>query len=269
MSRLIFRSVVVGIVVGQFCIAQVSPPGGAKGEMVNIDAKPEPISIDLIRSAVIVVDMENDFAAKGGMFDRAGIDISGAQKAIAPTAKVLAAARQAGLKIIYLKMGYHPDLSDLGANDSVNRARHLKLGVGEKIQAPDGRESRILVRDTWNTDIVPELKPQKNDTVIYKTRFSGFYQTDLDATLKKFGIKYLVITGVTTSICVESTVRDAMFRDYLCVLLQDCMNEPIGHDLPRTNHDASLLSAEVLFGWVSSSDQFTKALATKSSQAAR
>jgi len=239
------------------------------GGMISIDAKPEPISIDPVRSAVLVVDMENDFAAKGGMFDRAGVDISGAQKAIAPTAKVLVAARQAGLKIIYLKMGYRPDLSDLGASDSVNRIRHLKFGVGQKIQAPDGRESRLLIRDTWDTDIVAELKPQPNDIVIYKTRFSGFYRTDLDAKLKKFGIKHLIVTGVTTSICVESTVRDAMFRDYLCVLLQDCMSEPIGHDLARTNHDASLLNTEVLFGWVSHSDQFIKALATKSSQAAR
>ena len=166
-------------------------------------------------------------------------------------------------------MGYRPDLSDLGASDSVNRIRHLKFGVGQKIQAPDGRESRLLIRDTWDTDIVAELKPQPNDIVIYKTRFSGFYRTDLDAKLKKFGIKHLIVTGVTTSICVESTVRDAMFRDYLCVLLQDCMSEPIGHDLARTNHDASLLNTEVLFGWVSHSDQFIKALATKSSQAAR
>src|SRR6476660_6782022 len=118
-------------------------------KMVTLDAKPEPIAIDPTRSAVIVVDMENDFAAKGGMFDRAGVDISGAQKAIAPTAKVLTAARQAGLKIIYLKMGYYPDLSDLGSSDSVNRTRHLKFGVGQKIQTPDGHESRVLIRDTW------------------------------------------------------------------------------------------------------------------------
>src|SRR5207244_3966442 len=177
----------------------------SKSETVTLEAKPEPIAINPARTAVIVVDMENDFVAKGGMFDRAGADISGAQKAIAPTAKVLAAARQAGSKIIYLKMGYRPDLSDLGATDSVNRTRHLKFGVGQTIRAPDGRESRVLIRDTWDTDIVPELKPQPNDIVLYKTRFSGFYQTDLDATLKKFGIKYLIVTGVTTSICVEST----------------------------------------------------------------
>jgi ureidoacrylate peracid hydrolase len=238
---------------------QATSPSEPKAGSVTLDAKPEPITIDPARTAVIVVDMENDFAAKDGMFDRAGADISGAQKAIAPTAKVLTAARQAGLKVIYLKMGYHADLSDLGAPDSVNRTRHLKFGVGQKIRAPDGRESRILIRDTWDTDIVPELTPQRDDLVIYKTRFSGFYQTDLDATLKKLRIKYLIVTGVTTSICVESTVRDAMFRDYLCVLLRDCMSEPIGHDLPRTNHEASLLNAEVLFGWVSDSEQFIKA----------
>jgi ureidoacrylate peracid hydrolase len=204
--------------------------------------------------------MEKDFAAKGGMFDRAGIDVSGAQNVKGPTAKVLAAARAAGMKIIYLKMAYKPDLSDLGAPDSVNRTRHLKLGVGQTIHAPDGRESQILVRDTWDTDIVSELKPQAGDISIYKTRFSGFFQTDLDATLKKLGIEYLIITGVTTSICVDSTVRDAMFRDYLCILLKDCMSEPIGSNLPRTNHEASLLTAEVLLGWVSDSDRFLKAL---------
>src|SRR5438128_14132 len=270
MQRVVLRFIVIALVSGEFCIAfGAASAAEPKNEMVTLNAKPEPIAIDLARSAVIVVDMENDFAAKGGMFDRAGVDVSGAQKAIGPTAKVLAAARQAGLKIVYLKMGYRPDLSDLGATDSVNRTRHLKFGVGQKIQTPDGRESRLLIRDTWDTDIVPELKPQASDIVIYKTRFSGFYQTDLDATLKKLGIKYLIVTGVTTSICVESTVRDAMFRDYLCVLLKDCMSEPIGHDLPRTNHEASLLNAETLFGWVSDSDQFIKALAAKTPQAAR
>jgi len=270
MHNLILRFIIVGLVSGQLDIAfQPTAAAELKSETVTLEAKPEPIAINPARTAVIVVDMENDFVTKGGMFDRAGSDISGAQKAIAPTAKVLASARQAGIKIIYLKMGYHADLSDLGAPDSVNRTRHLKFGVGQTIRAPDGRESRVLIRDTWGTDIVPELKPQASDIVIYKTRFSGFYQTDLDATLKKFGIKYLIVTGVTTSICVESTVRDAMFRDYLCVLLRDCMSEPIGHDLARTNHEASLLNAEVLLGWVSDSDQLIKALAAKASQAAR
>jgi len=270
MQSLMLRFIFFGFLASQLhialCAASAAEP---KNEIVTLNAKPEPLAIDPAQTAVIVVDMENDFVAKGGMFDRAGADISGAQKAIAPTAKVVAAARQARLKIIYLKMGYRADLSDLGAPDSVNRTRHLKFGVGQKIRAPDGRESRILIRDTWDTDIVPELKPQDSDIVIYKTRFSGFYQTDLDATMRKFGIKYLIVAGVTTSICVESTVRDAMFRDYLCVLLRDCMSEPIGHDLPRTNHDASLLNVEVLLGWVSDSEQFLKAFPVKTAQASR
>lgn len=227
--------------------------------VINLDAKPEPIFLDAAKTVVLVVDMQNDFGSKGGMFDRAGIDISGIQKAVGPTAKVLAAAREAGIQIIYLKMGYKPDLSDLGAPDSVNRTRHLRLHVGDTVTAPDGRQSRVLIRDTWNTDIVPQLRPDAGDDVIYKTRFSGFYETDLDARLKKLGATHLVITGCTTSICVDSTVRDAMFRDYLCVLIADCMSEPIGNGLPRSNHDASLLIAEVSLGWVSDSDRFLKA----------
>src|SRR2546423_1233477 len=178
---------------------------------IRIMAKPDSIPIDALSTAVIVVDMENDCGAKGGMFDRAGVNISMIRKVIDPTAKVLAAARQAGIKIIYLKMGYHSDLSDLGSEGSVNRVRHVRfMHVGDIINAPDGSKGRILVRDTWNTDIVPALKPQTGDIVMYKTRFSGFYQTSLDSTLKQLGKKYLIITGCTTSICVESTVRDAM-----------------------------------------------------------
>jgi ureidoacrylate peracid hydrolase len=249
----------VNLTCAQFASVRADPPP-TNASLVTLNARPEPIAIDPTKSAVIVVDMENDFAAKDGMFDRAGIDISGAQKVIRPTAKVLTAARAAGMKVVYLKMGYQPDLSDLGAANSVNRTRHLKLGVGQTIRAPDGRDSRVLVRDTWDTDVVSELKPQPEDITLYKTRFSGFYQTQLDEILKRLGIHYLIITGVTTSICVDSTVRDAMFRDYLCVLLKDCMSEPIGSNLSRTNHEASLLTAEVLLGWVSDSSQFLKAL---------
>lgn len=228
---------------------------------IHIMAKPDSIAIDTARTAVIVVDMENDFGSKGGMFDRAGIDISMIQKVINPTSKVLAAARKAGIKIIYLKMGYHEDLSDIGKEESPNRVRHLQfMHVGDTIIAPNGSKSRILIRDSWGTDIVPELKPQTNDIVIYKTRFSGFYKTELDSLLKQLNKKYLIITGCTTSICVESTVRDAMFRDYSSIVLEDCTAEPIGYRLPRSNHEASLLSIQTLLGWVSNSNEFIKAL---------
>jgi ureidoacrylate peracid hydrolase len=233
---------------------------GNKSYLIRINANPEPITIDMAKAAVIVIDMQNDFGVKGGLFDRAGLDISMIQRAIGPTAKVLAAARDAGIKVAYLNMGFSPDLSDLGASDSPNRVRHLMFGVGKSVQAPDGSESRILIRDTWNTEVVSELKPQDGDVVIYKHRFSGFYETDLDTILKQLRVKYLIITGCTTSVCVESTVRDAMFRDYSCILLADCMGEPIGNELPRSNHEASLLVMQTLFGWVSDSNEFIKAL---------
>ncbi len=234
-------------------------------QSITLDALPGPLAIDLVKTAVIVVDMQNDFGSKGGMCERRGINVSGFQRSIDPIRNVLAAARSSDVKIIFLKMGFQPDLSDLGAPDSPNRVRHLLLGVGETMQAPNGRESRILIRDTWNTDIVPELAPQSGDIVIYKHRFSGFYETQLDSILKNLGIKNLIVTGCTTSICVESTIRDAMFRDYLCVLLADCTSEPIGNDLPRSNHEASLHVIQTLLGWVSDSNQFKKALALESS----
>ena len=245
-----------------------APTHNLKSRIVKFDAKPEPTAIDIAKTAVIVVDMQNDFGAKGGLLDLAGIDISGIRKAIGPTATILASARQAGIKIIYLKMGFHPDLSDLGSEGSPNRVLHLRFGVGKSMHAPDGRESRILIRDTWNTDIVSELKPQADDVVVYKHRFSGFYQTDLDAILKQLGVKYLIITGCTTSICVESTIRDAFFRDYSCVLLKDCTDEPMGHGLTRSNYEATLFLIQGGFGWVSTSDEVVKALPAQANASA-
>jgi ureidoacrylate peracid hydrolase len=231
------------------------------GRLVTIDAKFAPIVIDTAKTVVIVVDMQNDFGSEGGMFHRAGIDISMIQAAVSPTVEVLAAARREGIRIIYLKMAFKPDLSDVGSPDSVNRVRHLEfMNVGTTVRAPNATESRILIRDTWNTDILAALTPKAEDTVLYKTRFSGFYQTDLEAVLKQMGIKYLIFTGCTTSVCVESTIRDAMYRDFLPLLLADCTGEPIGHDLPRSNHEASLLTVQTLFGWVSSSQDFVRAL---------
>jgi ureidoacrylate peracid hydrolase len=232
---------------------------GSPGHIV-VDAKPEALAINLAQSAVIVVDMQNDFGSEGGMFALAGIDISGIRNAIAPTARVLAAARRSGISVIYLKMGFLPDLSDAGGPDAPNWIKHRPLRAGEAITAPDGTASRILVRDTWNTEIVSNLTPEPGDIVLYKHRYSGFYETDLDKVLKSRSIKTLIFTGCTTSVCVESTIRDAMFRDFTCLLLTDCTAEPIGEGLARSNHDASLLVLQVLLGWVSTSTEFISAL---------
>ncbi len=229
--------------------------------MITIDARPEAVGFDPARTAVLVIDMQNDFGATGGMFDRAGIDISGISAAAAATAPVLRAARQAGIPVIYLKMGHAPDLSDVGPADGPHWLKHRRLGLGDEIVAPTGDPGRVLVDGTWNTEILDELAPEPGDHVVSKHRYSGFFETDLDEILGELGAKYLVVTGCTTSVCVESTVRDATFRDYSCIVLEDCAAEPIGAGLSRTNHEASLTVIETLFGWVSTSSAILGALA--------
>ncbi len=228
---------------------------------VQVEARPNPLTIDPTETAVIVVDMQNDFVAEGGMFARAGLPISAAQAVVEPTARVLTAARAAGMKVVYLQMAFESDLSNLGGPDAPNRVRHLAFGVGQPVETPDGGTGRFLIKDTWNTDILSELTPEPDDIVVSKHRYSGFFETTLDATLRELGIKQLVFTGVTCSVCVESTLRDAFYRDYQCLLLADCTAEPIGSEFGRSNHDASLLVIEKLFGWVSDSASLLRALA--------
>lgn len=226
----------------------------------EVAARPSPVELRADRTAVIVVDMQNDFATPGGMFDRAGIDIAPIRAIVESTAHVLVAARAAGIVVVYVKMGFLEDLSDAGKPDSPTWLKHLPLHAGEATVAPDGTTSRILVRDTWNTDIIDDLRPHDDDLQLYKHRYSAFFGTDLDEKLRARGVDHLVILGATTSVCVESTVRDAMFRDYHCVVLEDCTAEPIAADAARTNHDASILVLELLFASISDSGSLLRAL---------
>ena len=204
----------------------------------NTERETETTQVHLNKTAVLVVDMQNDFCSKGGLMDRQGVDITIIQRVVAPIATVLANARKAGVKIVYLKMGFKPDLSDIGQPWSVNRINNSDVGAPST--GPNGEQGRLLIRDTWNTEIIPELKPEPADAVLFKNRFNGFYETALDATLKRTGIQSLVVVGCTTSVCVESTIRGASYLDYAPVLLSDCTAEPIGYDLPRSNHQATL-----------------------------
>jgi ureidoacrylate peracid hydrolase len=233
---------------------------------VVVPAEPGPVTVVPARTAVVVVDMQNDFGHPQGMFGRAGIDLAGIRATVAPTRQVLDAARQAGILVVYLKMAFRRDLSDAGPT-TPTWVKHLPMHAGEDVVAPDGSPSRVLVRDTWNTEIIDELTPVAGDVVFYKHRYSGFFGTDLDNVLRARGVTTLVFTGCTTSVCVESTVRDAMFRDYDCLLLEDCVAEPIGADAARSNHEASLLVVRLLLGWVSTSAGFLQALQGAASRA--
>jgi ureidoacrylate peracid hydrolase len=226
---------------------------------VMIAATPEPLVVDPRKTAVIVVDMQNDFGAEGGMFHSNGLPIDAARATLEPTARVLEAARTSAMTVVYLKMEFERDLSNLGAPGAPNHERHLRLGVGS---------GDSLIKGTWNTEIVDELTPEADDLVVSKHRYSGFFETELDNVLRERGIENLVFVGWTTSVCVESTLRDAFFRDYRCVILSDCTAEAVGSDLVRTNHDASLRVIEALFGWVSDSESVVQALSAASGRVA-
>jgi ureidoacrylate peracid hydrolase len=230
------------------------------GTQYSIVARPESVGFDAARTAVMVIDMQHDFGGRGGMFDLAGLDIAPIERIVQPIARVLDAARDAGLFVVYTRQEHNPDLSDAGSEDAPHRIKHTRLNIGMAVTAPDGSESRILVRDTWNTAIVAELAPQPGDVVVSKHRYSAFFGTALDSILRARGIDTLIFTGATTSICVESTVRDATFRDYRCIVLRDCTTELIAADAPRSNHEASLLAIELLFGWTAESDALIGAL---------
>jgi len=245
-------------------------------QTVTLDARPKPIDIPLSQSAVLVIDMQNDFASKGGLFDRAGIDVSGIKAVVPPTARVLANARDAGVPVVYVKYGLRPDLLDLFDRDSPLRDRFMGYGIGSSALSADGREGRIAIRDTWNTDIVDELAPLPGEATVYKHGYSAFHQTELDLVLRGLGVKYLFVVGCTTSVCVETAIREAHARDYACILLEDCTAEPIGHGAKGyigvpgatassggANHDATLVIIQTLFGWVSNSKALKKALEMK------
>ncbi|MEO6122470.1 MAG: isochorismatase family cysteine hydrolase [Ilumatobacteraceae bacterium] len=223
-------------------------------------ARPAPFEFDPAATAVIVVDMQNDFASPLGMFDRIGVPLGIVRQVIEPTRKVLDAARHANVMIVYLAMQFDEQLSNMGTAQAPNRVRHLLAGVGQHVVAPDGTDGRFLISNTWNTRIIDELAPHDGELVIPKHRFSGFFETELDTVLKEGGIEWLVFTGCTTSVCVESTLRDAYFRDYRCLLLTDCCAEPIGGTEERTNHDATVTIVESMLGWTSTSDAFLSTL---------
>jgi ureidoacrylate peracid hydrolase len=220
---------------------------------ITIAARPQPYAFDPSATAVIAIDLQNDFGARGGYVDSFGVPIEGTRATIGPIARVLDAARAANIAIVYTKMEYKRDLSNVGGAESPNREL-LGLGSGD-----------FLIENTWNTDIVPELAPRHGDTIVSKQRYSGFFETNLDDILRGRGITNLVFVGWTTSVCVESTVRDAFYRDYRCVVLEDCTAETVGRSQVRTNHEASLLIIEAQFGWVADSQSLVDGLARATS----
>jgi nicotinamidase-related amidase len=181
----------------------------------TIRARPADTTFDPSRTALVVIDMQRDFLEPGGFGELLGNDVSLLRSAIGPTRRVLEAARSAGLTVIHTREGHRPDLADCPPNKLTRN--------GATFIGTDGPMGRVLVRGEVGHDIVAELSPQPGEPVIDKPGKGSFHATDLDAILRSRGIETLLVCGVTTEVCVHTTVREANDRGYSCIVLEDCV----------------------------------------------
>jgi nicotinamidase-related amidase len=182
---------------------------------VKLQAEPELLSVDLGKSALVIIDMQRDFLEPGGFGAALGNDVSRLQAAVAPCREVLAAARRVGMLVIHTREGHRPDLTDAPPHKVERGDPANRIGAS-------GPMGRILVRGEPGHDIIPELYPLTSEPVIDKPGKGAFYQTDLDLMLRNRGIDTLFVCGVTTEVCVNTTVREANDRGFRCIVLSDC-----------------------------------------------
>ncbi|HEY7675916.1 MAG TPA: isochorismatase family protein [Candidatus Methylomirabilis sp.] len=222
-------------------------------ELLTIPARPEPLSIQPAQTAVIVVDMQNAFVSRGGYLDLFGADVSGAPDVVRHIQRVLAASRPAGMQVVYLQMGWEHDLCDAGGPASPNwhKANALRL----MRQRPE-LQGKLMIKGTWDYALVDDLKPQPQDLVVHKPRYSGFSGTNLDMLLRARGIRNLIFTGIATNVCVESTLRDAFFLEYFPLLVTDSAMAAG----PPALHEATVYNVQRFFGWVATTDEYVGAL---------
>ena len=222
---------------------------------VIVPAEPEPIEIDVLKTAVLVIDMQNTFVRKGGIMDLRGFDISATEKIIKPCQEIISAAREKGIKVIYSQMGYSPDLSDSGGQHSP--VWRKSQGLPLMRQHPELKD-KLYIYGTWGADIIEELEPQPGDIVFRKQKHDGFIGTNLDIVLGTYGVKYLVFIGTATNICVESTLRHAFSLQYFPILVSDAVS-PLG---PSSIQEATIFNVRTIFGWVTTSEKLLKAISS-------
>jgi nicotinamidase-related amidase len=219
--------------------------------MTRIEAEPEALDVDLRKCALLMIDMQRDFLEPGGFGEALGNDVSLLQRAVAPCRRLLEAARERGLFIVHTREGHRPDLSDAPKSKRERGSPSLRIG-------DLGPMGRILIRGEPGHDIIQDLYPIAGEPIIDKPGKGAFYATDLEAILRHRNIETLIVTGVTTEVCVHTTVREANDRGYRCIVPSDAC----ASYFPEF-HAAGLAMVRAqggIFGWVSDSARVTSAL---------
>jgi nicotinamidase-related amidase len=221
---------------------------------LTIDCAPQTVTLDLQRTALLVIDMQNDFCAPGGWVDHLGADFTPDRAPIAPLQRLIPPLRAAGVTIVWVNWGNRPDLANMPPNQI-----HLYKPTGQGIGLGDplpGSGARVLEKDSWAAAIVDELKPAPEDLRVDKHRISGFWDTPLDGILRTLGMRTLLFAGVNTDQCVLCTLQDANFLGYGCVMVTDCC----ATTSPAYCTEASIFNVKKCFGFVTDSERIVGAL---------
>ena len=230
----------------------VTCPGGDRASAITLPARPEALRLAPETTAVVVIDMQNAYASAGGYVDLAGFDIAGAAGTIGKIATVLKTARAAGVQVVFLQNGWDAEYREAGGPGSPNWHKSNALKTMRKRPELAGQ---LLARGGWDYALVEALKPQPADISLHKTRYSAFFNSQLDSVLRSRGIRNIVFVGIATNVCVESTLREAYHREYFCLLLEDATH----HAGPPFLREATLWNVERFFGWLAPVAQFEEA----------
>jgi ureidoacrylate peracid hydrolase len=223
-------------------------PLGTHGKF-ELPTRPEPLKMLASNSALIVVDMQNAYATVGGYVDMAGFDISGAKSVIGNIAASIESARRAGILVVYLQNGWDANYVEAGGPGSPN---WYKSNALKTMRHKPELQGKFLAKGGWDYELIDALKPTEKDLIIAKTRYSGFFNSVLDSSLRARGIRNLIFTGIATNVCVESTLRDAFHFEYFSVLLEDATHELGGPAIQQ----AVVYNVETFFGWVANTQDF-------------
>jgi ureidoacrylate peracid hydrolase len=234
--------------------AHASSLDGAAARAVCLQARPEPLDLDLDKTALIVVDLQNGYASPGGYRALVGQDIGGARQVIDNARRLLDAAQAAGLAVVFLQNGWDAALKSAGGPRSPNWHKSNPL---KTMRARPELKAKILTHGSWDYQLVDDIKPAAGDIIVPKARYSGFCGTALDNILRARDIRNLIFAGIATNVCVESTMREAYHREFFCILVEDATSQ----SGPPFIQDATVYNVERFLGWVTRTDAVCAALA--------